>query len=119
MRQSISVTRIDDSRLTKARSWGKIIVAKQMIFAPALPDMHPPFVAGFVFVVPGSPSGSRSESWRKSVAPTWHWSPLTEGRQPQYIVGQHPLTHACGNGVMWFCGCPPLHIRAKVGSLIA
>ena len=29
MRQSIPVARIDDSRLTKAKGWGKIIVAKQ------------------------------------------------------------------------------------------
>ena len=86
MRQSIPVTGIVDSRLTKATDWEKIIVAKQM-FSPAPPDMYPPFVAGFVFVVPGSPSGSRSESWRKSDAPTWHWNPLTKGRQPQHVVG--------------------------------
>ena len=57
MRQSISVARIDDSHLTKAKGWEKIIVAKLM-FSSAPPDMHPPFVAGFVFVVPGSPCGS-------------------------------------------------------------
>ena len=60
MRQSISVAGIDDSRLTKAWSWGKIIVAKLMIYSPAPPDMDPPFVAGFVFVVSGSPCGSSS-----------------------------------------------------------
>ena len=49
MRQSISVAGIDDSRLTKASDWEKIIVAKQM-FSPAPPDMYPPFVAGFVFL---------------------------------------------------------------------
>ena len=86
MRQSIPVARIDDSRLTKATDWGKIIVAKQMIYSPAPPDMHPPFVAGFVFVVPGSPSGSRSESWRKSDAPTRHWRHIARGRQLQDIV---------------------------------
>ena len=84
MRQSIPVARIDDSRLTKARSWGKIIVAKQMIFAPAPPDMCPPFVAGFVFLVSRPPLSNR---WRKSSAPTWYWSRIGEARQ----------SYGCGN----------------------
>ena len=75
--------RIDDSHLTKATGWGKNHFVRPNgfnSFSPALADCTRPR-GGFVFLVPGSPSGSRSESCSTSDAQRGIWSCIGDSRQ--------------------------------------
>ena len=87
MRQSIPVARIDDSHLTKAKGWEKIIVAKLMC-SPGPAGHVPALVAGFVFLVPllvPDPNHGANQLHQRGIG-----APLPRGVNHSMLWFEHP-----------------------------